>query len=226
MREKHEPYYTEEFNAAFDSLEEQKARKDMLREFLKLEIDLDEISSVLDYGGDRGQFIIDELSKAQRYVYEISETTPESGIISLESIEECRKRRYDLIMCCHVLEHVSYPMDIMKEIFNLADEKTTIYIELPYDTYFRDISIPANTDVKFRLFSLMSISPKTVNFVTKYSSMKIRMHEHINYFNGTSLRKMMDLSGFNILLLDVPNTQIGPNKFSILRCLARKKSKT
>lgn len=224
MRQRYEPIYTEEFNAALGSdPHELRLRKDLLREYLKLETKLDDIKSVLDYGGDRGQFIIDELSDAKRFVYEISGIAPEPGIESLLSIEECRKRRYDLIMCCHVLEHVPDPLGELSQIVELADENSMIYIELPYDTPFKDLRAPMNR--KKRLFDLMSISPAFVDIVTRLSSVKPQMTEHINFFNGASLRKMLEHFNFDVLQLDVPDADIGPMHMRIVRCLARKRSK-
>ena len=224
MRQRYEPKYTEEFNAALGSdPQELRLRKDLLREYLKLEIKLDDIKSVLDYGGDRGQFIIDELSNAKRYVYEISGIPPEPGIESLLSIEECKKRRYDLIMCCHVLEHVPDPLGELSQIVDLADTETMIYIELPYDTPFKELR--ALMSRRLRLSDLMSFSPVLAVIITRFSSVKPRMHEHINFFNGASLHKTLTSFDLDVLQLDVPDAEIGPMHIRIVRCLARKKLK-
>ena len=51
MRERHEPKYTKEFNAGMGSdPQEMRIRKDLLRDYLKLEKNLEDIGSVLDYG--------------------------------------------------------------------------------------------------------------------------------------------------------------------------------
>lgn len=223
MRQRHEPMYTEEFNAALGKdPREQKVRKELLREYLRSERNLDEIRSVLDYGGDRGQFICDELCAAERYVYEISGTAPEPGIHSLTSLDECKRRRFDLIMCCHLLEHASDPLEELEGILTLADRDTMIYIELPYVFVFRDIS----ASMKERVVSLgLTLIPQTLIdvFAQRFRDSFI-MHEHINFFNGSSLRELLERSGLDVLRLDVPSDNIGPEQHSIIRCLARKKS--
>jgi SAM-dependent methyltransferase len=221
MRQKHEPIYTEEFNSGFDSPKEIRLRKNLLREYLKLEINISDIKTVLDYGGDRGQFIIDELRNAKRYVYDISGATTEPGIEYLHSIEKCKEMRYDLIMCCHVLEHVPDPLRILRQIVDLADTNTIIYIELPYDGHFEDIS--SSMRLKVVLFGMKIVGPVIVDKVFRLLSVKIKMTEHINFFNGRSLQKMMEISNLNVLRLDVPSAMIGSSPTRILRCLARKK---
>jgi hypothetical protein len=227
MRQRHEPRYTEKFNSALGSdPQELRTRKDLLRDFLKLEKNLDKIKSVLDYGGDRGQFIIDELSDAERYVYEISGVTPDPGIISMQNIDDCKTRKYNLIMCSHVLEHLPDPLNEFRQVVELADEDTLIYIELPYETPFGDISLGLKREIIGKMYDLISTSPSLVDFIFRRLLNNYKMNEHINFFNGQSLRKMMDLLGLEILRLDVPSTKIGPFQISILRCLLRKKPST
>jgi hypothetical protein len=222
MRQRHEPKYTEEFNAALGmDPQEQKVRKELLREYLRLEKDLGEITSVLDYGGDRGQFICDELCTAERYVYEISGIAPEPGIHSLTSLDECKRRRFDLIMCCHLLEHASDPLGELERILTLADLDTMIYIELPYEFLFKDIS----ASMRERIISLgLTYIPQTLidMFAQRFRG-SFTMHEHINFFNGSSLRRLLERSDLDVLRLDVPSEKIGPEHNSIIRCLARKK---
>lgn len=219
MRERHEPNYTKEFNASLGSVEEQTVRKGLLKNYLGSERELDEIRSVLDFGGDRGQFIIDELRAADRYVYEVSGTTPEPGIISLKSLDECGKRRYDLIMCCHVLEHVPDPLVEMGQITELADESTLIYVELPYGSPF-DLE---PTTFKKRIFRLISSNHALTVLLLKMMKSQFLMHEHINYFDESSLNKLMERCGLKVIKMDIPEFDIGPMKVRIIRCLAQKR---
>lgn len=134
QRQKHEPSYTKEFNErlGFDK-NDQIFRKTRLINILKKYINIGSIQSVLDYGGDAGQFIPDEFQLAEKYVYEISNIEPISGIKHIKTKDELSARNYDFIMCSHVLEHVAYPIDIIKEMYSLLKENGYLYIELPID---------------------------------------------------------------------------------------------
>jgi hypothetical protein len=81
------------------------------------------INSILDYGGDDGRYIPDVKEK---YVYDLSGTTPINGIIQFD-INDSKK--FDLVMNCQVLEHVS---DINNLITNIKNYSTKyLYIEVP-----------------------------------------------------------------------------------------------
>lgn len=136
QRQKHEPEYTEEFNKnlGFD-IEGQKFRKNRLADILKKSIDFNSINYVLDFGGDAGQFIPDEFQNSNKFVYEISNVETIDGVEQIRTKEELFKNKYDFIMCAHVLEHVAYPMDIIKEMYNLLNVGGYLYIELPIDYY-------------------------------------------------------------------------------------------
>lgn len=68
---------------------------------------------VLDYGGDRGQFIPSGIGATERAVFEVSGAEPEEGITAYDSLADCPSRYYDLILCQHVLEHVPYPLEVL-----------------------------------------------------------------------------------------------------------------
>lgn len=81
------------------------------------------LHSVLDYGGDDGTYLPDVPVK---FVYDVSGVEPVLGVhkYSLD-----RQERFDLVMNCQVLEHVS---DI-NELINTLKERTKkyLYIEVP-----------------------------------------------------------------------------------------------
>lgn len=82
-----------------------------------------DLQSVLDYGGDDGTYIPDVPVK---FVYDVSGVEPVPGVnkYSLNNQD-----RFDLVMNCQVLEHVS---DINQLIIDLkARTKEYLYIEVP-----------------------------------------------------------------------------------------------
>jgi len=222
MRERYEPTYTKEYNSLADSPQYQKVRKDLLAGYLKLERKVGAIGSVLDFGGDLGQFIPDELSNAKRYVYEISGSIPNPGIIPLKSMEECRQHQFDMIMCSHVLEHVPDPLAVMEKMVDLAGPDTIIYVELPYETLFKDISPRQELAYRMLSFFKMTFNPWIImSIITRDSRVNCQLSEHISVFNGKSLRKMLERSNLDVLRMDVAMIGIESDT-PILRCLAKK----
>ena len=218
MRQRYEPSYTIEINRSIgNDAEEIRIRKDNLRRMLSASGDISSIKNVLDYGGDRGQFIPDEFSGIDLYVYEISGVEPLSGVIKLASMDECKKRTYDFIMCCHVLEHVPAPMEEMRDIVSLAHKGTTIYLEVPVDSLW---DIPYRKYMYLAHGMLLKSFPGMANFAARFVKTPAQMSEHINLFTSKSMRKLVDGSGLRLLSMKMPRVKIGPLGLRILGCLA------
>lgn len=172
QRENYEDYYTKEFNDFLGTSEKTISdRKKFLSNLLEGIIDFSQIENVLDYGGDKGQFIPDEFKNANKYVYDISGIDTVKGVNKIKSFEELLSRRWDFIMCCHVLEHLSYPMDVLNNIISIMPKGAYLYIELPYESYVE------NTDKK-----------------------ALHIHEHINFFRPKTLHKVFESDDYMIII--------------------------
>ncbi|MDO8644721.1 MAG: hypothetical protein Q7S00_07155, partial [bacterium] len=112
-RHRHEFWYTDRINDGIGKdAKEIKIRQDRVEEMVHEELKGKEntvIQTVLDYGGDRGQFIPASLGK-ERFVYEISDVPTVPGVTAIKSVDEIHGRHFDFIMLCHVLEHCSEPI--------------------------------------------------------------------------------------------------------------------
>lgn len=217
MRQRHEPSYSIEINQSLGKDEEEiRIRKANLLRMLNAIQDISSIKNVLDYGGDRGQFILDEFSGIERYVYEISGVEPLKGVIKLTNMDECKKRTYDFIMCCHVLEHVPAPMEEMKNIVSLAHKGTIIYLEVPADSPWMS---PFRKHVYVLLGVLRSL-PGMRKLATRFPMTTFQMNEHINFFTPKSMKKLVEESGLKLMSAEAPEVKIGPLKLRILGCLA------
>ncbi len=129
---KYDNYYTEQYNKELYAPADKGAkRKSVISDFLCDYIDPNTISNVLDYGGDKGQFIPDCFSKAHRYVYEISGNQVVNGVELIKETDMLKKIRWDLIMCNEVLEHVSDVSGMFAFLVNLLDTGSFLYIEVP-----------------------------------------------------------------------------------------------
>ena len=193
QRQKFEPGYTKEINNSLgkSDIEINLRNSNMVKFLMGFNFDYSKIKSVLDYGGDEGQFIPREFGDIEKYVYEISGVPLRDGVKRISDLN-CRKK-FDFIMCCNVLEHVSDPHEIINNIGGFSHPGTLVYIELPMDsplrTYIRRFAIAAfqRYPTLFRAYSKFSGSGKAV--------LKLVMHEHINHFGRKSVRRLFDLHG-------------------------------
>ena len=134
---------------------------------------LKDITSVLDFGGDLGQYIPDELNHARRHVVEIEERELVEGVTAVSSPDKCDP--VDLVLCCHTLEHVSYPSDLVAEMKRYLRPGGLLYIEVPNE------------------------EEPTLKSIRE--SKAIEMHEHINIFWPDSLRALIERNGFETLAI-------------------------
>ena len=139
-RHYYEPQYTEEINNMSLSPQSINSRRQGIIEFIKRKLDINDIHSVLDYGGDEGQMIPLEFSHASKTVFEVSGNSVQSGIRLISDFTELMKHTYDFIMCCHLLEHVSDPLHIVCNMFNVLTPEGSLYIEVPNENAYQRYS--------------------------------------------------------------------------------------
>jgi len=85
------------------------------------------IKTVLDFGGATGEFIPDIFSNADKYVYDISNVELVSGIKKYNN----QIKDIDIILCNHVLEHISDLQKIIEKIKKLTTNTCWGYFEVP-----------------------------------------------------------------------------------------------
>ncbi|MBQ5988032.1 MAG: methyltransferase domain-containing protein [Oscillospiraceae bacterium] len=132
QRFKYDSGYTAEYNRSLYSPEDKGTyRKNTIEQFLNNSINFSKIHSVLDYGGDKGQFIPDCFCDAEKFVYEVSGTDTIEGVKLIENVTLLRNYKWDVIMCNQVLEHVSDIAGVFSELSSLMSDNTFLYIEVP-----------------------------------------------------------------------------------------------
>lgn len=112
----------------FTSPEHIEQRMQGINSIINRSINIENIKTVLDYGGGAGHFIPSSFKYAEKFVYDIDESNLCPGIKKFNLNKEIE---IDYIQCCHVLEHVSEPISFMKELIKFANTETLIYIEVP-----------------------------------------------------------------------------------------------
>jgi len=146
------------------------ARKESITGSLEMLTDtwLRDIKTVVDYGGDCGQYIPDELKHAKRYVVEVEPRDLVDGVVQISSPDQAEPA--DLLICCHTLEHVSWPRDLITDMKRYVKPGGLMYIEVPNEDHFVQKN---NGNLKF--------------------------HEHINIFFERSLQRLATTSGLEVL---------------------------
>lgn len=167
MREKYESYYTEEFNRLLCFPEDGgKSRRDGISNFIKGFIKKD-IAYILDWGGDKGQFIPEIFSDAQKYVYEISGTDTINNVMLIKDKKDLRKYQWDIILCNMVLEHLSDVNACIKEISDCMSGNSLLYIEVPIERFME------NSDYVFIHEHINFFREKTFIYLAKMNNMEI-----------------------------------------------------
>jgi hypothetical protein len=149
-----------------------------LNPFLKFPI------KILDYGGDNGKNTPYKKDSNIIHIYDISKKVPIKGLKKVN--KKNMFKNYDLIILSHVIEHVSYPKVIIKEIKQLMNQDSILYIELPLEKILKNVWGGA--------------SKKEI--LTCLNS-KRHWHEHINFYSRKSLVKLINNCGLKIVKMEI-----------------------
>jgi hypothetical protein len=210
-----EPWYTEKFNRNLSSPESFAVRKQCLAKTFREEIDLGsrKIGSILDFGGDRGDLIEDLLPGAERFVYDISGVEPVAGIRALRSLEDCQKRRFDLIVTSNVLEHVSSPCEFLRQIQKIAGPGTLIFNEVPWESPSSFATIAKRLVQE----SILILTRPKIGWSLLRPGMLQIMHEHVNYFSPLALDRLTRSMGWQVLasgVYSIGQSYVSSNKMA------------
>ena len=230
-RHRHEPWYTLSSNCSRGGdPREIHQRQTELERLLKGAGIWPTIGSVLDYGGDRGQFIPAGLA-AGKWVYEISGVQPIEGVLGVTDRSELQCKSFDFLMACHIFEHVMDPMGFLVELSQLLAPRGTIYIEVPLELPAILSIAPALTSRWYawlvshlrllRIVDFVSTASRTqLGFLPPFGLLK--SSEHVNFFDERSLGHLLQRAGFTCLRMEVAPALRLAGRIGVLRCLARK----
>ena len=169
MRHGCEPWYTESFNRS--------------------------MSTILDFGGDRGGLFAGLIPGSSTCVYEISGIDPVPGVTAIRTLEECLQYRFDLIACSNVLEHVASPKGLLDDIKRVASGDTLVFIEVPIEVPFGLLTLTKRIAQQMILLGARpALAASTLPF-----DFARQVQEHVNFFSLHSLVKLMWLAGSEVL---------------------------
>jgi hypothetical protein len=230
-RNRVEPFYTRSVNTAIGADQTTiSLRRRKVGDFLRVATAARPPLSVLDYGGDAGQFIPD-WSGLRKYVYEISDVTPCPGIERLGDLADLREP-VDLVMLAHVLEHASDPLAMLRHLRGLATRQGWLYVEVPLDR--PQAPPPRLMPLHRRWVSLVSGSPRRAILADVVSTpLRVlvrqrwtpftfpKLHEHLNHFSEASLAASVEAAGWQPLTSMTYTMGRGPLKVAVLGMLSR-----
>lgn len=219
QRQHHESWYTKNINDLIGkNKKEIISRNENFTKILKENLDIAKINSILDFGGDEGQFIPKIFKNINKYVYDISNVKTLDNITPLKTQTELKNHNYDLVMCAHVLEHVVNPIETINDIKSIMKKGTYLYIELPYDSPFCKNPL---SNIQF----LFNPHYSFINIVKQFIKLKTNkgylMNEHINYYTLESVKKLMQNAGFKVIYNEFNNikSEIGNSKVISTLCI-------
>jgi Methyltransferase domain len=151
---------------------------------------------MLDYGGSNGIFLPD--LPGRKYVFDISNVAPADGITRVKSESELRS--YPYIQLAHVLEHVPFPLALVKRAASFLDDSGHLYVEVPQEL---------SDDVRTRLSS-------------RGKNIRLTIHEHINQYCLSSVTELLRSAGLKPIVVQSELVDWGWTKGMLIRGLARK----
>jgi hypothetical protein len=167
--------------------------------------DIESSKSCLDYGGDQGQFIPKHIPREMSFVLDYSNKPSSSDYISITDIGQL-PNPVDLVLCCMTLEHVSLPLELMREL--ISSSSGYIYLEVPQDSFrvsrfhatgaYRSwLGLLRSSRILFMGFDFISgIFRNFLGFIPWFGV--IKQSEHINYFSERSIQRLA--GDFNLVV--------------------------
>lgn len=136
---------------------------------------LPEAPAILDWGGDTG---INSLFRERNRLLHIHDISGVRLVPGAEHVDlgQIGQNEYDLVTCSQVLEHVPFPMELVEQILPAVGPQTLLYLEVPCE-------------------GLMHQYPGSLEL----APLKRHWHEHVNFFTETSMRRLLERLGLEIV---------------------------
>jgi SAM-dependent methyltransferase len=230
-----EPWYTRKINTGLsEDPRELETRKAGSFRLISGALDGVQPRRILDYGGDRGQFIPDGLG-GERFVYEISGRPPLPGIRAVADLSGL-EGSFDLVMICQVLEHLPDLPAQLDILHRLAGAGGVLYVEVPLER--PDLRRAGAWPWGGRGLRWLAGHPWLLRCVDFYSTVArvrcnrippwgfLKASEHINFFTTGSLEALLRRKGFQVLACEELKIQGAYGGATALGCAARRNEPT
>jgi hypothetical protein len=205
QRNKHESWYTKTINDNAGGDEEFILRRKTCVLSLSFAQVKNEFTAALDHDGDRGQMLSGGAIDAKRKAgYEISNVAPEQDVESVDYQKMC-DISWDLVLSCHVLEHLTNPSNYIADLAALGHKGTVYFFEVPNESYisfgFNGTTLQRQWlnwliphKIMSRLFHLLSVAFRLkLQIILLF--LLLALNKHLNFFLAQSLHKLLYAQG-------------------------------
>jgi SAM-dependent methyltransferase len=218
VRKRWEPWYGSGVNNAYEAGSKDVVSRRTFMEGLIAQATPRHFRVAVDFGGDEGQFFPDS-AVDRKIVIEVSGKPMLEGVELYEDLGSIGVSP-DLVMVCHVLEHLNDPAALLREVRQVIDAEGVLYVEVPMDLprlhhwharepYKRYLAHVART--RWPL-----VASDFLSGVSRQAGLRIprlgvvKQSEHINYFTERSLKTLLTVAGFSVLTsLAEPKASVG-----------------
>jgi SAM-dependent methyltransferase len=195
------------------------ARNANLRDLLARHVKLAEIGSVLDYGGDHGQFIPPEFRGARRVVYEVSGVEAQDGAVTLADWGAVSRERFDLVLCNHVLEHLADPDAVVGRLATVVRPGGWLYFEVPAESPFRAGSAEGWKQGAYRAVLRSPVLGRL--YLGLKGETPHVMHEHVNLFDEGSIAALLGRRSLRLVEIGERELDCAGTAMRVISALAR-----
>lgn len=168
-------------------------RLENVEKILKKYINFSEIKNVLDWGGGEGRFIPKCFVDKEIVILDVSDEPLINNKYRRIS-EPINLIKYDYIQVCHVLEHISEPLQLLKNIVEHSSNEGYVYIEVPQDRSDQDIQL----------------------FQKDPLNMQHHIHEHLNLYSVNAIKALGKAAGLEAIYVEKNLVNSGWQKANII----------
>jgi len=159
---------------------------------------LPEAPAILDWGGDSG--INSPFREHNRllHIHDISGVELVAGAERVD-LQRIGQTHYDLVSCSQVLEHVSFPRQLVEQMLSAVGKGTLLYLEVPHEVLVREH--PGSLEL---------------------APLKRHWHEHVNFFTEAAMRRLLEGLGLEVVDILLLPVELGWTSSEVLGVLARR----
>src|SRR5450631_2029707 len=207
VRKRWEPWYGSAVNSANQVGSDEVDSRRAFMDGLIAKASDRRFSVAVDFGGDEGQFFPDS-AVDRKIVIDVSGKPMLEGVELYEDLKSIGVSP-DLVMICHVLEHLNDPVALLREVRQVIDAQGVLYVEVPMDMprlhdwhardqYQKYLARLGGTRWPLVASDFLSGVSRQVGFRIPRLGV-VKQSEHINYFTDQSLKALLAKAGFKVI---------------------------